>query len=69
MTAIADLLGLADEVEVDGFIEALVAGDVLAGIAILDALEAEGRDLVAFSEQMVTRLREVLVARMASASP
>ena len=68
VTAIADLLGLADEVEVDGFIEALVAGDVLAGIAILDALEAEGRDLVAFSEQIVTRLREVLVARMASAS-
>ena len=67
-TAIADLLGLADEDEVDGFIGALLAGDALAGIGILDELEAEGRDLVAFSEQVVTRLRERLVAGMTSAS-
>jgi DNA polymerase III subunit gamma/tau len=62
--SIADLLGLADEELVDGFIGALVEGDVLAGIAILDRLEAEGRDLVAFSEQVVTRLRGALVERM-----
>ena len=43
---------------VDDFIDALVAGDVLARHPLLDALEAEGRDLVAFSEQLVTRLRE-----------
>ena len=65
---IADLLGLADEEAVDGFIAALVDGDVLAGIAILDDLEAEGRDLVAFSEQLVGRLREVLVERMSAKS-
>ncbi len=62
--SIADLLGLADEELVDGFLGALVDGDVLAGIGILDRLEAEGRDLVAFSEQLVTRLRTRLVERM-----
>jgi DNA polymerase-3 subunit gamma/tau len=63
--SISDLLGLADEVKVDGFIDALVAGDVVAGIGILDELEAEGRDLVAFAEQIVMRLRELLVTRLA----
>ena len=62
--AIADLLGLADAEMVDRFIEALVGGDVLAGMEVLDDLEAEGRDLVAFSEQLVTRLRALLVERM-----
>ena len=55
--SIQDLLGLADDAAVDRFIAALVEGDVLAGINILDGLEAEGRDLVAFSEQLVSRLR------------
>jgi len=66
--SIADLLGLADADMVDRFISALVEGDVLAGIEILDALEAEGRDLVAFSEQLVTRLRALLVERMSQKS-
>jgi len=66
--SIQDLLGLADADMVDRFITALVDGDVLAGIEILDALEAEGRDLVAFSEQLVTRLRVVLVERMSQKS-
>jgi DNA polymerase-3 subunit gamma/tau len=66
--SIADLLGLADEELVDGFLDALVDGDVLAGIGILDRLEAEGRDLVAFSEQLVTRLRTRLVERMSQRS-
>ncbi|HKZ92206.1 MAG TPA: DNA polymerase III subunit gamma/tau, partial [Candidatus Limnocylindrales bacterium] len=62
--SISGLLGLADARAVDGFIDALVDGDVLGGIGILDDLESDGRDLVAFSEQLVTRLRELLVARM-----
>ncbi len=62
--SIGDLLGLADAAHVDRFVEALVDGDVLAGIEILDGLEVEGRDLVAFSEQLVTRLRLVLVQQM-----
>jgi DNA polymerase-3 subunit gamma/tau len=66
--SIGDLLGLADAELVDGFIDALTQGDVLAGIAILDGLETEGRDLVAFSEQLVTRLRVLLVERMSRKS-
>ena len=64
--AIQDLLGLAASEAVDRFIDALVAGDVLTGVAVLDELEAEGRDLVAFGEQLVTRLRSVLVARLSA---
>ena len=66
--SISGLLGLADARAVDGFIDALVDGDVLGGIGILDDLESDGRDLVAFSEQLVTRLRELLVARMSGSS-
>jgi DNA polymerase-3 subunit gamma/tau len=66
--SVADLLGLAEAGVVDDFMAALVDGDVLAGIGILDTLEAEGRDLVAFTEQLVTRLRERLVARMSEPS-
>ncbi len=69
VASVADLLGLADGAMVDRFLEALVAGDVLGGIEVLDGLEAEGRDLVAFSEQLVTRLRTELVARMSRPAP
>ncbi len=62
--SIGDLLGLADAEMVDGFMVALVEGDVLAGIGILDNLETEGRDLVAFSEQLVAHLRAALVDRL-----
>jgi DNA polymerase-3 subunit gamma/tau len=65
---VTDLLGLADEASVDGFIDALVDGDVLRGVAVLDALEAEGRDMVGFGEQVVARLRERLVARLGGTS-
>ena len=64
-----DLLGLAGEASVDAFIEALVVGDMLAGIAVLDTLEAQGRDLLGFGDQVVSRLREQLVARLAGTSP
>jgi DNA polymerase-3 subunit gamma/tau len=66
--SVADLLGLAASGVVDEFIRALVDGDVLAGIRTLDALETDGRDLVAFSEQLVARLREVLVERLSGPS-
>ncbi|HZW01641.1 MAG TPA: DNA polymerase III subunit gamma/tau, partial [Candidatus Deferrimicrobium sp.] len=66
--SVADLLGLAEAGVVDDFMAALVGGDVLAGIRILDTLEAEGRDLIAFSEQLVNRLREGLVVRMSEPS-
>ncbi len=62
---IGDLLGLAQLDAVDRFVDALAGGDALAGIAVLDALEGEGRDLVAFSEQVVIRMRERLVTALA----
>jgi DNA polymerase-3 subunit gamma/tau len=63
-TLVEDLLGLAQEAAVDRFIDALATGDPLAGIEVLDALEGEGRDLVSFSDQVVTRLRERLVVAL-----
>lgn len=66
--SIQELLGLADDAAVDRFIAALVQADVLAGVLVLDSLEAEGRDLVAFSEQIVERLRALLIERMSSKS-
>jgi DNA polymerase III subunit gamma/tau len=63
------LLGLADEAVVEAFVAALETPDPLAGIALLDQLEREGRDLVAFSEQVVTRLRRVMIERVSSGAP
>jgi DNA polymerase-3 subunit gamma/tau len=65
--AVRDLLGLADEAAVDAFVEALAGGDALEGIAVLDALEQGGRDLVAFADQVVARLRAAVVARLEGA--
>jgi DNA polymerase-3 subunit gamma/tau len=64
--AVRDLLGLADEATVDRFITALAGGDPLDGVRTLDEVEAEGRDLVAFADQVVSRLRERLVAALES---
>ncbi len=63
---VRDLLGLAPEDAIEHFVDALAHGDVLAGIEVLDQLEGEGRDVIAFSEQVVGRLRERLVAAMTS---
>ena len=60
--AVRDLVGLAQETAVERFIDALSSGDALDGMRVLDDLEAEGRDLVGFSEQAVTALRRRLVA-------
>jgi DNA polymerase-3 subunit gamma/tau len=63
--SVRDLLGLADATAVDRFVDALVAPDALGGLAVLDALEGEGRDLVAFADQLVERLRTVIGERLA----
>ncbi len=60
--AVRDLLGLADEGAVEGFIDALGSGDAAAGIAILDALEERGRDPRALLDQVVDAIRLRLVA-------
>lgn len=58
---VRDLLGLAEAGAVGGFVDALVSGDALAGMTVLDALEVEGRDVVAFGDQVVGLLRRRLV--------
>jgi DNA polymerase III subunit gamma/tau len=58
---VRDLLGLADLDTVDRFVADLAGGEALDGIRLLDQLEADGRDLVAFADQVVARLREQLV--------
>jgi len=65
VVAVRDMLGLADEHAVRGFVEALVRPDPLAGIRLLDALEAQGRDLTSFADQVVVAMRHLLVERLA----
>lgn len=62
--SIRDLLGMAEGQAVERFVSALAAGDALAGIRLLDQLESDGRDLVAFAEQVVAVLRARLVAAL-----
>ena len=62
---VRDLLGLADRESVDRFVTALAGGEALDGIRLLDQLEVDGRDLVAFADQVVARLRELLVESLA----
>ena len=64
---VRELLGLADARAVDAFVDALAGGDPLAGVTVLDELEANGADLVAFGDQLVARLRQALVARLSGA--
>jgi DNA polymerase-3 subunit gamma/tau len=61
---VRDVLGLVDEETIDGFLRALVGGDALAGIDILDALDERGRDLRAFIDQALERLRLSLIASL-----
>jgi DNA polymerase III subunit gamma/tau len=56
-SAVRDLLGLAEGAAVDGFVQALVAGDAPSGIAILDQLDERGRDPRAFLDQVVDAVR------------
>jgi DNA polymerase-3 subunit gamma/tau len=69
--AVRSLLGLADAAAVDGFVDALLTGDVAAGIGILDQLEERGRDPRALLDQVVeaVRLRLVHGARAVAGSP
>lgn len=65
---VRELLGLADQAAVDGFVRALVAGDAAGGIAVLDDLEDRGRDLRTFGEQVIDALRVLISARLAQPS-
>ncbi|HET9851669.1 MAG TPA: DNA polymerase III subunit gamma/tau [Candidatus Limnocylindrales bacterium] len=58
---VRDLLGLADVETIDGFVDALVDDDALAGIRLLDSLEDRGRDLRGFLDQVIEALRAGIV--------
>ena len=58
---VRDLLGLADGETVAAFVDALVKGDVLAGVQLLDAMEERGRDLRGLLDQVVESIRAAMV--------
>jgi len=58
---VRDLLGLADAESIDRFVNALMTADVVAGVAVLDALEERGRDARAFLDQVVEAMRGAIV--------
>jgi DNA polymerase-3 subunit gamma/tau len=60
-TTVRELLGLADAEAVDALIDHLVAADGAAGVALLDAQEARGRDVQALLDQAVEAIRAELV--------
>ncbi len=60
-TRVRELLGLADAEAVAGFDDALLGGDVAAGMRILHQLEERGRDSRAFLDQVVDALRAELL--------
>jgi len=63
---VRDLLGLAEIESVDRFVADLTGSDALDGIRLLDELERDGRDLVAFADQVVARMREQLIEALAA---
>ena len=65
---VRDQLGLADDEAVATFVAALVDGDPLPGIRVLDALDERGRDLRAFVDQCVDALRLAIVASIGPAT-
>jgi DNA polymerase-3 subunit gamma/tau len=66
---VREVLGLVEEETVEAFLGALVSGEPMAGIEILDGLEERGRDIRAFTEQAMERLRMALVASLGRGSP
>jgi DNA polymerase-3 subunit gamma/tau len=66
---VREVLGLVEEETVEAFLGALVSGEPMAGIVLLDGLEERGRDLRAFTEQAIERLRVALVASLGRGSP
>jgi DNA polymerase-3 subunit gamma/tau len=61
---VREVLGLVEEETVEAFLAALVRGEPVKGIDLLDGLEEHGRDLRAFTDQAIERLREALVASL-----
>ncbi|HJX68292.1 MAG TPA: DNA polymerase III subunit gamma/tau [Candidatus Limnocylindrales bacterium] len=66
---VREVLGLVDEETVEAFLGALVRCDAVAGIELLEGMEELGRDLGAFAEQAIERLRVALVASLGRGDP
>jgi DNA polymerase-3 subunit gamma/tau len=54
---VRDLLGLAEAEAVDRLVAALVGGDAVAGIGVLDELEDRGRDVGVVLDQVIETIR------------
>lgn len=65
---VGELLGLVDAETVTGFLDALIRGDALAGLAAIDGLEERGRDLHVFLDQVVDAVRLALTDRLGGSS-
>ena len=61
---VREVLGLVEEETIEAFLAALVSGEAIVGIELLDGLEERGRDLRAFTEQAIERLRTALVSSL-----
>ena len=66
---VRDVLGLVEEETVEAFLDALVRGEAVAGIELLDGLEERGRDLRAFTEQAIEGLRLALLSSLGHGTP
>ena len=66
---VRDVLGLVEEETVEAFLDALVRGEAVAGIELLDGLEERGRDLRAFTEQAIEGLRLALLSSLGRGTP
>jgi DNA polymerase-3 subunit gamma/tau len=61
---VGDLLGLVDSETVVAFLDALVRGRALDGLAAIDGLEERGRDLHVFLDQVVDAVRLALTGQL-----
>src|SRR5579862_1608801 len=61
---VGDLLGLVDAETVTDFLDALVRGRALAGLAAIDGLEERGRDLHVFLDQVIDAVRRALTGQL-----
>jgi DNA polymerase III subunit gamma/tau len=66
---VREVLGLVEEETIEAFLAALVSGEAIVGIELLDGLEERGRDLRAFTEQAIERLRMALVSSLGRGTP
>ena len=65
---VRDLLGLANGEAVDRLLGALVDGEAVAGLAILDELDDRGRDVAVVLDQVIEALRSELAIGLTSDS-